>query len=95
MLFTDIDCFCHLFVDDLAKEINVRINFWDTFDITKIISNNISNCGRVGNELNAEKIGYFKDETKSDLIVDFIRSQFKMYSFTVCCAEELILMLNY
>ena len=40
-------------------------------------------------------MGYFKDETKENPIVEFIGLRPKMYSFTVCDASEPIPMVNY
>ena len=33
-------------------------------------------------------MGYFKDETKGNTIVEFIGLRFQMYSFTVCDTSE-------
>ena len=40
-------------------------------------------------------MGYFKDETKGNPIVEFIGLRHKMYSFTVCDASEPIPGVNY
>ena len=40
-------------------------------------------------------MGYFKDETKGNLIVEFIGLRPKMYLFTVCDASEPIPGVNY
>ena len=40
-------------------------------------------------------MGYFKNETKSNLIVEFVGLRPNMYSFTVCDASEPIPGVNY
>ena len=40
-------------------------------------------------------MGYFKDETKNNPIVEFVGLRPKMYSFTVCDASEPIPGVNY
>ena len=40
-------------------------------------------------------MGYFKDETKGNPIVEFLGLRHKMYSFTVCDASEPIPKVNY
>ena len=44
MLYTDTDSFfLHFFVEDLAKEINVRPHFRDAFDFSEISNGLLSN----------------------------------------------------
>ena len=40
-------------------------------------------------------MGYFKDETKGNFIVEFIGLRPKMYSFTMCDVSKPILGVNY
>ena len=96
MLYTDTDSFfLHFFVEDLAKEINARLHLRDAFDFSEISPGHLSNLGRAGAGLHAGEVGYFKDETKGDTIVEFVGLRPKMYSFTVCEASEPIPGLNY
>ena len=96
MLYTDTDSFIlQFFVEDLTKKINARSNLRDAFDFSEISSWQISNLGRANSQLQAGEVGYFKDETKGDLIIEFVGLPSKMYSFTVCHAKEPIHGLNY
>ena len=88
MLYTDTDSFfLHFFVEDLATEINARPHLREAFDFSEISPGHLSNLGRAGARLHAGEVGYFKDETKGDLIVEFVGLRPKMYSFTVCEAS--------
>ena len=96
MLYTDTDFFfLHLFVKDLAKEINARPHLRDAFDFSEISPGHLSNLRRAGARLHAGEVGYFTHETKNDPIVEFVILRPKMYSFTVCKAYEPIPRLNY
>ena len=96
MLYTDTGSFfLHFFVEDLAKEIDARPHLRDAFDFSEISPGHLFNFGRAGAGLHAGEVGYFKDETKGDLIVEFVGLRPKMYSFTVCEASEPIPGLNY
>ena len=96
MLYTDTDFFfLHFFVEDMAKEINALSHLRDAFDFSEISPGHLSNLGRAGAELHAGEIGYFKNETKGDPIVEFVGLSCMMYSFTVCEASEPIPGLNY
>ena len=96
MLYTDTDSFVlHFFVNDLAREINVRPHLRDAFDFSEISSGHLYHLGRAGAGLHAGEVGYFKDETKGDPIVEFVGLRPKMYSFTVFEVSELIPGLNY
>ena len=86
--FTLTATFFHFFVEDLAKEINSLPHLRDAFDFSEISNGHISNLGRGNANLHAEEVGYFKDETKGNPIVEFVGLRFKMYSFTVCDASE-------
>ena len=96
MLYTDTDSFfLHLFVQDLAKEINAPPHFRDAFDFSEISNGHLSNLGRGNANLHAGEVGYFNDETKGNPIVEFVGLRSKMYSFTVCDALEPIPGVNY
>ena len=96
MLYTDTDSFfLHLFVEDLAKEINSRPHLRDDFDFSEISNGHFSNLGSGNSDLHAGKVGYYKDETKGNPIVEFIGLHPKMYSITVCDASEPIPGVNY
>lgn len=51
--------------------------------------------GRGNADLNAEELGYFKDETNNNLIAEFVGLRFKMYSLTVCDEFEPFSKVNY
>ena len=96
MLYTDTDSFfLHFFVEDLAKEIKARPQLFDAFDFSEISSGHISNLGSVGGNHHVGEVGYFKDETNGDPIIEFVGLRLKMYSFILCHADEPILGLNY
>ena len=96
MLYTDTDSFfLHFFVEDLAKEINARPHLRDAFEFSEIYNGHLSNIGRSNANLHAGEVGYFKDETKGNRIVEFVGLRPKMYSFTVCDASEPIPGVNY
>ena len=96
MLYTDSDSyFLHFFVEDLANEIKARPHLQDAFDFSEISPGHLSNLRRAGAGLHAGEVGYFKDKTKGDPIVEFVGLRPKMYSFTVCDASEPIPGLNY
>ena len=96
MLYTDTDSFfLHFFVDDLAKEINARPHLRDAFDFSEISNGHLSNLGRGHADLHAGEVGFFKDKTKGNPIVEFVGLRHKMYSFTVCDESEPIPGVNY
>ena len=65
MLYTDTDSFFfYCFVEDLAKEINARLDFRDAFDLSEISNGHLNNLGRGNADLHAGEVGYFKDVTK-------------------------------
>ena len=82
-------------MEDLAKEINSRPHLLDAFDFSEISNGHLSNLGRGNANLHAGEVGYFKDETKGNPIVEFVGLRRKMYSFTVCDASEPIPRVNY
>ena len=96
MLYTNTDSFfLHFFVEDLAKEINSRPYLRDAFDFSEISNGHFCNLGRGNADLHAGEVGFFKDETKENPIVEFVGLRCKMYSFTVCDASEPIPGVNY
>ena len=96
MLYTDTDSlFLDFFVEDLAKEMNARPYLRGAFDISEISNKHFSNLGRGNANLHAGEVGYFKDETKGNPIIEFVGLVPKMYSFTVCDASEPIPEVNY
>ena len=89
MLYTDTDSFfLHFFVEDLAKEINARPHLRDAIDFSEISNGHLSNLGRGNAKLHAGEVGYFKEKTKGNPIVEFISLRPKMHSFTVCDSSE-------
>ena len=55
----------------------------------------LSNIGSGNAEHYAVEVGYFKDDTKGNPIVEFVGLRYKMYSVTVCDAFEPISGVNY
>ena len=89
MLYTDTDSFfLHFFVDNLATEINARPQLRDAFDFSEIEHTHLSQLRSSGADVHGGEVGYFKDETKGDPIVEFVALRPKMYSFTVCRATK-------
>ena len=82
-------------MEDLAKEIISRLHFRDAFNFSEISNGQLSKLGRGNANLHAGEVGYFKDETKGNPIVEFVGLRPKMYSFTVCDASEPIPGVNY
>ena len=96
ILYTDTySFFLYFFVKNLAKEINERPHLHDDFDLSKISPWHLSNLGRAGAGLHVGEVGDFKTETQGDQIVEFVGLRYKMYSFTVYEASELIPRVNY
>ena len=96
MLYTDTDSFfLHFFVEDLAKEINSRPQLRGAFDFSEISNGHLFNLGRGHADLHSGEVGYFKDETKGNPIVEFIGLRPTTYSFPMCDASEPIPGVNY
>ena len=96
MLYTDTDSFfLHFFVEDLAKDINSCPHHRGAFDFSEISNGHLSNLGHGNADLHGGQVGYFKDETKRNPIVEFVGLRPKMYLFTVCDASEPIPGVNY
>ena len=91
MLYTDTDSFfLHIFVEDIAKVIMSRPHLRDAFNFSKISNGQVSNLGRVNENLHAGEVGYFKDETKGNPIVEFVGLHSIMYLFTMFNVSKLI-----
>ena len=89
MLYTDNDSFfLHFFVKDLANEINSRPHLRNAFDFSEIGNGHLSNLGRENANFHVGEVGYFKDGTTGNPIVEFVGLRPKMYSLTVCDASE-------
>ena len=85
MLYTDTDLFfVHLFLENLAKDINAGLHLRNAFDFSEISNGHFSNLGRNNANLQAKEVGYFKEETKGNPIVECVCLRFNMYSFIVC-----------
>ena len=82
-------------MEDLAKEIISRSHRRDAFDFSEISNGHLSKLGHGNANIHAGEVGYFKDETKGNPIVEFVGLCPKMYSFTVCDASEPIPGVNY
>ena len=96
MLYTDTELFfLYLFVEDLANKINACPHLRDAFDFSEISPRHLSTLGCAEAGLHAGEVNYFKDETNSDVIVEFVGLRSKMYLFTVFETSEPILWLNY
>ena len=96
MLYSETDLFfLHFFVEDLAKEINARPHLRDAVDFSEISNGHLLNLGRGHADLHAGEVGYFKDETKGNSMVEFNGLRPKIYSLTVCDASEPIPGVNY
>ena len=77
--YTDTDSFFFYFLmEDLEIKINARPYLRDAFDFSEISNNHFSNFGRGHADLHAEKVGYFKNKTMHNLIVEFIGLHPKM-----------------
>ena len=96
MLYSDTDSFfLHFFCGRPGKRNNARPHIRDAFDFSEISNGHLSNLGRGHADLHAGEVGYFKDETKRNPLVELIGLRPKMYSFTVCDASEPIPEVNY
>ena len=73
---------------NLTKKICARHYLQDAFDFSEISNAHLSHLGGGNAYLQVDKVGYFKDETKGNLIVVFVGLRPKMYYFTVCDAFE-------
>ena len=86
MMYTDTNSFFLQFVvEDLPHEITSRPALRDSFDFSDVSDHHLTGRHSIAN---AGEVGYFKDECKCHLIVEFVGLRPKMYSFTVMDAEE-------
>ena len=96
ILYTDTDSFfLHFFVEDLEQNINTRPHLREAFDFSEISNGHLSNLGRGNAGLHAREVGFVKDVTKGNPIVELVGLCPKMYSFTVCDSSEPIPWVNY
>ena len=96
MLCTDTESFfLQFFVDDLAKEINSRPPFRDAFNFSEIEHTHLSQLRGPIADVHGGNVGYFKDATKGNPIVEFVGLRPKMYSFTLCRATQYTEGVNY
>ena len=87
LLYTDTDSFIlQFFTDDLYKEILEHQNIRNLFDFSEIPANHPSGLS-TPNDPNKGIVGFFKDETKANPVIELVALKPKMYSFTVaeCC----------
>ena len=87
--------FFYFFVENLTTEINARLHFRDAFFFSAIINGHLSNFRSGNANLHAGEVGYFKDETNYNLIIEFVGMRPKIYSFTMCDESEPIAVVNY
>ena len=59
----------------------------DAFDFSEISNRHRFNLGRDIADLHTGEVGYFKDETKVNPIVEFVGLHPKIYSVTLCYAS--------
>ena len=97
MLYMDTDWFfLPIFVVELTKELNVCPKLRDAFDFSEISMGLLSNLGGGNSDLHAVgELGYFKDETKGNPIVEFVVLRPKMYLVILCDASEPIPRVKY
>ena len=79
----------------MTKKINARPYRRNAFDFSEKIFNHLSYLVLCNAELHAGQDGYFTDETKGNLIVEFVGLRPKIYFVTLCDASELIQVVNY
>ena len=88
MLYTDTDSLImQFFTNDLYREILDVPQMRSLFDFSKIPANHLSFLG-TPNDPKRGKVGFFKDETKGNPIIEFVALKPKMYSFKVCECQE-------
>ena len=87
--------FLQFYVNDLAREINSRSQLRDAFDFSEIEHTHLLHLHGKTDDAYGGEVGYFKDETNGDPIVEFIGLRPKMFSFTVCRTTEYKQKLNY
>ena len=88
MLYTNTDSLImQFFTNDLYKEILDVSQLQSLFDFIEIPANHPS-CLGTPNDPNKGKVGFFKDETKGNPIMEFVALKPIMYSFKVCECQE-------
>lgn len=87
LLYTDTDSFLlQFYTHDLYKDVqNPKLR--DMFDFSEIPIGHPSGLS-CPNDPFGGRVGFFKDETKGDPIIEFIGLKPKMYSFKVCSAVQ-------
>ena len=84
MLYTDTDSLIiQFFTHDLYKELLDVPQLLGLFDLSEIFANHPSHHG-FPDDPNKSKVGFFKDETKGNPIIEFVALKPKMYSVKVC-----------
>ena len=88
MLYTDTDSLIlQFFTEDLYRELLDVPQLRGLFDFSEIPANHSSYLG-APDDPNRGKVGFFKDETKGNPIIEFVALKPKMYSFKVCECQE-------
>lgn len=76
LLFTDTDSLCYqIFTDDIYKDLESMKSYFDFSEYPKE--------NKLFDMTNARQFGKFKDESKGDIINEFIGLRSKMYSYTM------------
>ena len=84
MLYTDTDSLIfQFFTHDLYNELLDVPQLRGLFDFSEIPAKHPSNLG-FPDDLNTNNVGFFKDETKGNPIIEFVALKPKMYLFKVC-----------
>ena len=90
MLYTDTDSLImQLFTNDQYMDIQNVPQLRDLFNFSEIQANHPTFLG-TPKDPNKNKVGFFKNETKGNLIIEFVALKPKMYSFKVCECQEFI-----
>jgi hypothetical protein len=84
-MYTDTDSmFLYIESPDAYAEIRDTQNIRGLFDLSEVSETHPCQGFCSPNDINAGKVGYFKDETKGNPIIEFVALKPKMYSFTTC-----------
>ena len=88
MLYTDTDSLIlQFFTGDFYREVLDVPQLRTLFDFSGIPVNHPSGLS-FPEDPNKDKVGFFKDETKGNPIIEFVALKPKMYSFKVCECKE-------
>ena len=88
MLYTDTDSLIlQFFTGDLYRELLDVPQVRRLFDFSEIPANHPSHLSSP-DDPNKGQVGFFKDETKGNPIIEFVALKPKMYSFKVCECQE-------